>query len=278
MTIGTVSGASAAAASFKAPLGMDQTTDSVSKNIRDQIANAQKQLQEISSNKEMSVEQKMKRRQEIQQQISDLNNQLRQHQIEQRKQQQEKKMSKDEEMNRENQEAFTSKENLSNMGLTQDSMKAMISADSSIKQAEIQGNTADSFAHRADIVKVEIELDIARASNVVGRTANVSGKYAELAKAEQKAEDAMNSQAKTLGEVNTEIKETQEKEQSAEKKEYINENGIDAQEENHIEEQGIHNNTRMDESDISNESDIFIESEETDAQKEIVYKKIDVYV
>lgn len=278
MTIGTVSGASAAAASFKAPLGMDQTTDSVSKNIRDQIANAQKQLQEISSNKEMSVEQKMKRRQEIQQQISDLNNQLRQHQIEQRKQQQEKKMSKDEEMNRENQEAFTSKENLSNMGLTQDSMKAMISADSSIKQAEIQGNTADSFAHRADIVKVEIELDTSRASNVVGRTANVSGKYAELAKAEQKAEDAMNSQAKTLGEVNTEIKETQEKEQSAKKKEHINENGIDAQEENHIEEQGIHNNTRMVESDISNESDIFIESEETNAQKEIVYKKIDVYV
>ena len=90
MTIGTVSGANAAAASFKAPLDMDQTTDSVSKNIRDQIANAQKQLQEISSNKEMSVEQKMKRRQEIQQQISDLNNQLRQHQIEQRKQQQEK--------------------------------------------------------------------------------------------------------------------------------------------------------------------------------------------
>ena len=86
MTIGTVSGANAAAASFKAPLNMDQTTDSVSKNIRDQIANAQKQLQEISSNKEMSVEQKMKRRQEIQQQISDLNNQLRQHQIEQRKQ------------------------------------------------------------------------------------------------------------------------------------------------------------------------------------------------
>lgn len=272
MTIGTVSGANAAAASFKAPLDMDQTTDSVSKNIRDQIANAQKQLQEISSNKEMSVEQKMKRRQEIQQQISDLNNQLRQHQIEQRKQQQEQKMSKDEGMNRENQEGLAAKENLPKTGLTQDSMKAMISADSSIKQAKIQGNTADSFEHRADIVKVEIELDIARASNVVGRTANVSGKYAELAKVEQKAEDAMNSQAKTLGEVNTEIKETQEKEQSPENKEHINENAIDAQEKNHIEEQGIPNKTKQDESEIS------IKSKEADGQKDIVYKKIDVYV
>ena len=141
MTIGTVSGANAAAASFKAPLDMDQTTDSVSKNIRDQIANAQKQLQEISSNKEMSVEQKMKRRQEIQQQISDLNNQLRQHQIEQRKQQQEEKMSKDERMNRENKEALRLKDSAQKTGLTQASMKAMISADSAINQVKIQGDS-----------------------------------------------------------------------------------------------------------------------------------------
>ena len=50
-------------------------TDSVSKNIQNQIANAQKELQELSSNKEMSIEEKMNRRQEIQQQITDLNNQ-----------------------------------------------------------------------------------------------------------------------------------------------------------------------------------------------------------
>ena len=40
-------------------------------------------------------EEKMKKRQEIQQQIADLNNQLRQHQIEQRKEQQAKKTSMD---------------------------------------------------------------------------------------------------------------------------------------------------------------------------------------
>ena len=60
-------------------------TDSVSKNIQNQIANAQNQLQELSANENMSAEEKMKKRQEIQQQITDLNNQLRQHQIEQRK-------------------------------------------------------------------------------------------------------------------------------------------------------------------------------------------------
>ena len=66
-------------------MNMMKATDSVSKNIQNQISNAQKQLQEISANKDMSIEEKMKKRQEIQQQINDLNNQLRQHQIEQRK-------------------------------------------------------------------------------------------------------------------------------------------------------------------------------------------------
>ena len=45
-------------------------TDSVSKSIQNQIANAQKQLQEISSDKDMSIEEKMKKSQEIQQKIT----------------------------------------------------------------------------------------------------------------------------------------------------------------------------------------------------------------
>lgn len=47
-------------------------------------------LQELSSNQELSLEEKMKKRQEIQQEISSLTQQLRQHQIELRKQQQNK--------------------------------------------------------------------------------------------------------------------------------------------------------------------------------------------
>ena len=47
-------------------MNMMQSNDSVSKNLQSQIANAQKQLQELSVNKEMSLEEKMKKRQEIQ--------------------------------------------------------------------------------------------------------------------------------------------------------------------------------------------------------------------
>lgn len=75
--------------------GMNMQADAVTKSIQRQIANAQKQLQEISSNKDMAMEEKMKKRQEIQKEIADLNLQLRQHQIEQRKEQQSKNTSMD---------------------------------------------------------------------------------------------------------------------------------------------------------------------------------------
>ena len=59
-------------------MGMNQATDSYSRNLQNQIADAQKQLQELSSNKDMSQEEKMAKQQELQQQISDLIVQLRQ--------------------------------------------------------------------------------------------------------------------------------------------------------------------------------------------------------
>ena len=51
-------------------MGMAQANDSVSKNIQNQIANAQQKLQDLSSNEERSLEDKMKKRQEIQQEIT----------------------------------------------------------------------------------------------------------------------------------------------------------------------------------------------------------------
>ena len=59
---------------------MGQASDSYSRSIQKQIANAKEQLQQLSANKDMTMEEKMKKRQEIQKQINELNNQLRQHQ------------------------------------------------------------------------------------------------------------------------------------------------------------------------------------------------------
>ena len=107
--------------------------DSISKSIQNQIANAQKELQELSSNENLSMEDKMKKRQEIQQEITNLNQQLRQHQIEQRREQQNQNAVSNDTAN------ATNKTSVEQGSSSADaSMQAMLTADSAMKQAKVQ--------------------------------------------------------------------------------------------------------------------------------------------
>ena len=141
----------------------------------------------------MTLEEKMKKRQEIQQQISDLNMQLRQHQIEQRKEQQSKGASMDDMLggNR-----TAAKSGNKGSGLSQASMQAMISADSSMKQAKVQGSVATQMQGRANVLKAEIK-----------QSGSTEAKEAELADLEQKAVNATASQMNTLAEANKAVSE-----------------------------------------------------------------------
>ena len=184
-------------------------TDSVSKNIQNQIANAQKQLQEISSDKDMSIEEKMKKRQEIQQQITDLNNQLRQHQIELRREQQQKNGSSMDDM------LASSKKNSIKLGtkgagMSQASMRAMISAGSAMAQVQIQGSVASQMKGKAGVLESEIKIDSARGSNV-------EAKKEELTELQEKAVFAEAAQMNTLANVNKELEEASKADRTAEK-------------------------------------------------------------
>ena len=168
-------------------MGMAQANDSVSKNIQNQIANAQQKLQDLSSNEELSLEDKMKKRQEIQQEITNLNQQLRQHQIEQRKEQQSKKSSM----------MVAGTKNTSakkGTGLSQAGMRAMISADSSMKQAKVQGSMATQMEGRAGVLESEIKQDAGKG--------NTEKKEEELADLQTKAQSATASQMSSLSDAN----------------------------------------------------------------------------
>ena len=202
MTINGISGAN----TQTAQMGMNQAMDSYSKNIQNQIANAQKQLQELSSNEEMTLEEKMKKRQEIQQQISDLNMQLRQHQMEQRRaerseKQQAKGSSMDDMLGGTN-----TKTGSKSAGLSQESMTAMISADTSVKQAKVQGSVATEMKGRANVLKAEMK-----------QSGSTEAKEAELAELEQKAENATASQMNTLVEANKAVEKAAEAERTEKK-------------------------------------------------------------
>ncbi len=194
MTINGINGAN----TQMGQMGMNQATDSYSRNIQNQIANAQKQLQELSSNEEMTLEETMKKRQEIQQQISDLKMQLRQHQMEQRRaavsgseKQQEKASSREDMLG-----GTKAKVGEKSTGLSQASMTAMLSADTSIKQAKVHGSVATEMKGRANVLKAEIK-----------QSGSTEAKKAELADLEQKAVNATASQMNTLAEANKAVEE-----------------------------------------------------------------------
>lgn len=199
MTIGSVTGTNNNMQARRS--GMTMQTDSVSKNIQNQIANAQKQLQELSSYEDMPLEEKMKKRQEIQQEITTLNQQLRQHQVQQRKEQQSKGTSMDDMLGESRETKKTGS------GLSQASMQAMISADSSIKQAKVQGSTAAQMEGKAGVLESEIEMD-------KGRGAGTEKKEAELADMQAKAQAAASAQLSTLADADKAMEEAAKEEQA----------------------------------------------------------------
>lgn len=183
--------------------GMNMQTDSVSKNIQNQIANAQKQLKEISSNEDMTMEEKMKKKQEIQQEITTLNQQLRQHQIQQRKEQQSKGSSMDDML------GGSQKAESKSGGLSQSSMQAMISADSSLKQAKVQGSMATQMEGKARVLESEIKMD-------KGRGASTERKETELAGLQEKAQETTEAQLSTLANASKVMEEASRADQTTE--------------------------------------------------------------
>lgn len=177
-------------------------SDSYTKNIQRQIADAQQKLQDLSSNEELSLEDKMKKRQEIQQEINNLNQQLRQHQIEQRKEQQSKNSSSMDDMVAGTSNTSKKKDT----GLSQASMQAMLCADSSMKQAKVQGSMAAQIQGRASVLESEIKQDAGKG--------NTEKKEEELAELQAKAQSATAAQMSTLADANKSVEEAAKAENS----------------------------------------------------------------
>ena len=176
-------------------MGAGGQMDSVSADLQKQIEKLQNDLREISSNQEMSSDAKMKKRQEIQKQISELEIQLRQHQIEAKREERQKKKDESSFDNLMGTKSQEKQGDGQNVGMSAGSMEAMISAGQSVKQANTNGSIARKMEGRANVVEVEIQLDGGR-----GGSSNVDLKEAELSKLREAAEKATNSQMESLAE------------------------------------------------------------------------------
>ena len=178
-----------------AGMGAVGQMDPVSKDLQKQIEKLKNDLKEISANQEMPTDAKMKKRQEIQKQISELEVQLRQHQIEAKREERQKKKDEssfDDLMGTKSQAKQSSGQNV---GMSAGSMEAMISAGQSVKQANAGGSIAKKMEGRANVVEIEMQLDGGR-----GGSSNVNLKEAELSKLREAAEKATSSQMQSLAE------------------------------------------------------------------------------
>lgn len=174
--------------------GAGKAMDAQSRNIQKQITEAQKKLQELSVRGDLSQEEKMKKRQEIQKQISDLRMQLRQHQTELKKQQREEKRAA------ENNSDSEGKAGEQNAGLSTAGIKAVISSETSMKQAKVQNGVVAKMEGKAGVLEAEIKQD----SRNGGDT---SAKEAELAETKNRAKEAEASGMKSLKEANRKVRE-----------------------------------------------------------------------
>lgn len=215
MMISGISGSAQVGAPAGA-MGMNQASDPVSRDLTRQIEEAQKKLQELSSNGDLSMEEKMKKRQELQKQISDLNSQLRQHQMELRREAVEKSRKQAaQDSGAEDLSANQKTGNAGNSnqaaGLSVGSMQALVSADGSMKQAKVQGSVAKRMEGKAGVLEAEIKLD-------AGRGGSTEAKEKELAKVENKAANATESQMNTLSGANKELEKAGKGEEKDESK------------------------------------------------------------
>ena len=188
--------------SMPAGAGAGQTMDTQSRNITRQIEEARKKLQEISSNGEITPEEKMKKRQEIQKQISDLRMQLRQHQMELKREQQAEKGAA------ENGNRGESAQEEQAAGISAAGMQAVISADNSMKQAKVQSGVAAKLEGRTGVLEAEIKQDERGGGNT-------KAKEAELAETREKADAAKVSGVKTLKEAGQKMRGAAGTEQNA---------------------------------------------------------------
>lgn len=204
MKINGTNGASISASAIGMDVGIGGQTDPMVKDLQRQIEDLKNQMKELSSNSEMSPEMKSKKRQDLQKQISDLEVQLRQRQMEVKREEamekRQKNYSMDEMLGTKQQAKKSGKEST---GLSAGSMEAMISADASVKQADVHGSIAKKMEGKAGVLEAEIKQDSAM-------SCAPEGKEEALAEAQAKAYEASSAQLGALAQANKAVKEAAE--------------------------------------------------------------------
>lgn len=180
-----------------------QTMDMKSKDFQNQIANAQSRLKDLAVNKELGEEEKEKKRKEIQQKIKELNDQLRQHQIQMQREAREKKAKED--PAKEERQNPVKEEAPQTPADAQNAIKSALSVNSALGIAQMQGNAALDMEGRVRILENEIKQDIRYGKDT-------TQKQKELEKLQKKAVRVKGAKMSYLASASREMKKASESE------------------------------------------------------------------
>lgn len=176
-----------------------QKIDSVSRNIENKIFDMQRKMQQLSSEEDIPEEEKMRERQELQQEIARLNAKLRQQQAEADREKRQEELAKETQAEVEaGNRGVEYTRSTDNKSASTDA-EEMISAEHSARQISDRGRVVAKIEGGIVVLKGEIKQDEIR-----GEAAE--GKKAELAKQEKRAQRAQSPHITVLDETRESMK------------------------------------------------------------------------
>ncbi|MBO4996541.1 MAG: FlxA-like family protein [Lachnospira sp.] len=185
---------------------MPAAVDSESKALQKQIEEKQKELKELSSKEDIPLEEKVKQKQQLQQEITQLEAQLRMHQQEVKQQKGQENSKQDLIASGGDKQSLAASMSLSSEGTAMAGMESLLSAHSSLKQAKVQQGVSKDLQANARVLESEIKQD----KNL---GASVEKKEEQLEDLSQRSSDAMGYAAAALNQANeavTNVKDGEE--------------------------------------------------------------------
>lgn len=189
MTISGVSSAQGTGSYTHAEISPMMGGDGLTQQIQSEINRLQQQIQELDKNEVLSSEEKMKKKQELHQQITDLNGQLRARQKEIRQQ---NNKPKEKGMDAYLGQKRTASKKEAPM-LSASGMQALLSGDTALKQSDVQRSVASEMEGRANVLEIEIKLDASRGGDT-------TAKEEQLAEVKQTMESALTASVNSAAE------------------------------------------------------------------------------
>lgn len=140
-------------------------------SLQKQIEEKRKQLSELSNNDKLSPEQKQKKRESLQQEITELEAQKNQAEMAAK---QKERQEAEEKMARQNDESLSRNEDGDTAKISARGMKALISAGQAMDMADVKNGVRTSLKCEAGILESEIKLDQARGDDTTKKEEQLS--------------------------------------------------------------------------------------------------------